>query len=158
MKLKISLSQSGLKELEQQIEAVAKRLESVPETVVDELSIIAEDTAKVRVKHATGTLASSITTTKHRNHAVVSTNSPYATFVEFGTGIGRPSGDPLDSKAMAEMGYVIGASGHGEKGWNYFKDGEWVHTVGQNGAGYMAAGANEARQHIAETVKRALND
>ncbi len=158
MDLKINLSDSGLKELQRQIEQVAQHLESVPETVVDELSIIAEDAAKASAKHSTGTLASSISTTKHDNQAKVISKSPYAVFVEFGTGIGRPSSDPLDTKAMAEMGYVVDGRGHGEKGWNYFKDGEMVHTVGQNGAGFMAAGANEARQHIAEIVKRAIDD
>lgn len=58
----------------------------------------------------------------------------HATFVEFGTGIvGKNS--PHEEADQRDVQYD--RNGHGESGWNYYKNGRFFHTKGQPSRPFM---------------------
>lgn len=64
----------------------------------------------------------------------VTTSCPWAKYVEFGTGIvGSQSSHPMSGI----VGWKYDVNNHGEKGWFYFKDGEWHWTKGMPSRPFM---------------------
>lgn len=80
------------------------------------------------------------------------TDCAWAQFVEFGTGIvGSENPHPEVN------GWKYDVNEHGEKGWFYFKDGEWHWTKGMPSRPFMYETAKELRDmdvilHIAREV------
>lgn len=120
---------------------------------------LAEEAARVAREACpseTGSLRSSIHVEVTESGADVVASGPYAAFVEFGTGIGTPSAARADVEAMGGAGYVPNASGRGEEGWTYYKDGGFHLTHGQPGRGFMAAGAEAARSDAYDVTLRCV--
>lgn len=137
-----------------ELDGIADRLGDAVSDGCARLAEIAADTAMEHVKVDTGNLKSSISWRRTEDGAEVSCSAPYAAFVEFGTGI-VGAGSPLSGTAQAAMsraGYVPDGMGHGDEGWTYEKDGEFRHTYGQAGAGFMSAGADEARSRMGDVL------
>ena len=62
------------------------------------------------------------------------TDCPWAKFVEFGTGI-VGSENPHPDPSIA--GWKYDTNDHGEKGWHYFKNGEWHWTKGMPSRAFL---------------------
>lgn len=62
------------------------------------------------------------------------TDCPWAKFVEFGTGI-VGSENPHPDPSIA--GWKYDTNDHGEKGWYYYRDGEWHWTKGMPSRPFM---------------------
>lgn len=82
------------------------------------------------------------------------TGCEWAKFVEFGTGI-TGSENPHPNPGLANWKYDTNS--HGEKGWYYFKNGEWHWTKGMPSRPFMYETAQELRDmsiitHIAREV------
>ena len=105
--------------------------------------------------NGTGDLASSIHAEPTARGAAIVADMPYAAYVEFGTGLGPASAEPLDQQAMSESGYVVNGTRKGESGWVFpSKDGTWKFTHGQRGVGYMAQAGEEMRRQGASVTMR----
>lgn len=156
--LHATLSADSLGALEARLRRYADDIDRARLTVADTLAETAAEVARATCPVDTGELVGSIRATSEGNgYAEVTASTDHAAFVEFGTGIGAPSGHAGDAKAMGASGYAVNASGKGEPGWFYpADDGTWKLTHGQSGKGFMAAGAEEARSRVAEVARRAL--
>ena len=80
------------------------------------------------------------------------TDCEWAKFVEFGTGIVGSESPHPDAQ-----GWKYDVNEHGEKGWFYFKDGEWHWTKGMPSRPFMYETAQELKDmsiiyHIAKDV------
>lgn len=66
----------------------------------------------------------------------VRTDTPYAAFVEFGTGI---IGAESEQSGFPHNGYVPDGRGHGMEGWWYYnmRDHRWHHTWGEPAKPFM---------------------
>jgi hypothetical protein len=152
MELSAELSLDSLEALENALNALGDGIESGAERGSLALATEAMNVAKAACPTDTGGLAASIHTERTESGYDVVASAPYAAFVEFGTGIGTPSGDQFDAKAMSGAGYEVNASGKGEEGWVYPKNGEFHLTHGQSGKGFMAAGAEAIRDEAASVM------
>lgn len=86
---------------------------------------------------------------QHGAKWIIYTNCPWAKFVEFGTGIvGKENPYPISI-----VGWKYDVNEHGEKGWFYFRDGEWHWTKGLPSRPFMYNTANELRSIIVSTAK-----
>lgn len=152
-----SLSADSLGRLERELLAYADRVEGACPAIAEALGQVAAETARAACPVRGGSLAGSIgVTSDGAGSAEVTASSEHAAFVEFGTGIGSPSGHPKDAEAMGAVGYAVNASGKGEPGWAYPSEDGWKWTHGQSGKGFMAAGAEEARSRVAEVARGAV--
>ena len=70
------------------------------------------------------------------------TDCEWAGFVEFGTGI-TGSENPHPNPGLANWKYDTNS--HGEKGWYYFKNGEWHWTKGMPSRPYLFETAQELK-------------
>lgn len=68
----------------------------------------------------------------------ITAGAEYACYIEFGTGI-KGKGKPHP----APQGWKYDMNNHGEKGWFYFKDGEWHWTKGMESRPFMYETAKE---------------
>lgn len=152
MELSTDLSVDSLEALERALEDIGDGVEDGAERGVLALATEAMNVAKAACPTDTGALSASIHTEKTGSGYDVVASAPYAAFVEFGTGIGTPSGNSFDAKAMSGGGYSVNASGKGEEGWVYPKDGGFFLAHGQSGKGFMAAGAEAIRNDAASVV------
>lgn len=85
------------------------------------------------------------------SHWIIFTDSPYAVYVEFGTGI-VGSNDPHDLAFDKQYKYDV--NHHGEKGWVYYKNDEYHWTAGQPASPFMYNTAIELRTRIAEIARK----
>lgn len=154
----VSLSEGDLQELEDSLREMAGDIEaSVSAEAAYEIAQRGVEVAKSNCPVGSGGLIGSIHAERTAKGAAVVAASPYAAFVEFGTGIGIPSGMADDQEAMAASGYSVNASGKGEGGWPYPKrDGTYGWTHGQNGRGYMAKAAESMRREAKAVAMRAV--
>ena len=80
------------------------------------------------------------------------TDCPWAKFVEFGTGI-VGSENPHPDPSIAGWKYDVNV--HGEKGWYYFKNGEWHWTKGLPSRPFMFETGQELKDmNIISSVAR----
>lgn len=160
MNLTATLSTSSLERLEADLRAYAARVGTAAGETAVELGGIAAEAARKALSgtEGTGDLASSISVVPTAKGADVVAASDHAAFVEFGTGIGMESGNALDLAAAAGGGYYIDEKGRGDAGWAFpsKRDGGFYTTHGQDGKGYMAEGAEEARRRVVETARKAV--
>lgn len=154
----VRLTESDLQDLEDSLRAMAGEVEqSVSAEAAFEIARRGAEVAKASCPVGTGALAGSIHAEKTAGGAAVIAASPHAAFVEFGTGIGVPSGMADDQEAMAASGYSVNASGKGEGGWAYPKaDGTYGWTHGQSGRGFMAKAAEQMRREAKTVTLRAV--
>ena len=76
--------------------------------------------------------------------------SPWAAFVEFGTGYwGNMQSHPLAN----EKGWKYDVNDHGEKGWFYYKDGGWHWTNGMPARPFMLETAWDLAERVQEIAK-----
>ena len=138
-----------------QLSDYASSLDARADALALSLAGTASGTAKSTCPQSSGTLARSIRVDYHGGgRADVVAASEHAAFVEFGTGIGPASTRRQDASAMAESGYRVNASGKGEAGWLFPTADGWKLTHGQSGKGFMAAGAEEARDRLYRTARQ----
>jgi hypothetical protein len=156
--LTATLSVDCLGGLQEAILDYADRIEGACPAIAESLAQTAAETARAACPVDTGSLSSSIAAESDGDGtARVVAASEHAAFVEFGTGIGTPSGHAKDVQAMGEGGYVVNGTGKGESGWAFpASDGTWKWTHGQSGKGFMAAGVEEARSRVAEVARQAV--
>lgn len=157
--LKTNLSVSGIKALQQQLKDYQKDLTKKCEEFVRKLAEKGVEIAKMKVTDYdaiyTGELLASINSEQgaviqHGAKWIIYTNCPWAKFVEFGTGIvGEHSPHPNTSI----VGWKYDVNEHGEKGWFYFRDGEWHWTKGMPSRPFMYETAMELRQEIVKVAK-----
>lgn len=62
------------------------------------------------------------------------TDCPWAKFIEFGTGIVGSENPHPDTSIT---GWKYDTNDHGEKGWHYYRDGEWHWTKGMPSRPFM---------------------
>lgn len=77
------------------------------------------------------------------------TDCPWAKFVEFGTGA---TGNDSPHPDTSIIGWKYDVNKHGEKGWHYFKDGEWHWTKGMPARPFMYITAQNLKN--ADTITR----
>lgn len=156
---KTDLSVSGIKALQKQLRDYQKDLTKKCEEFVRRLAETGVEIAKMKITYYdaiyTGELLASINSEQGaviQNGAqwIVYTNCPWAKFVEFGTGVvGERSPHPNTSI----VGWKYDVNEHGEKGWFYFRDGEWHWTKGMPSRPFMFETAMELRQEIVKVAK-----
>lgn len=157
--LKADLSISSIRNLQKQLQDYQKDLTKKCEEFVRRLAEKGVEIAKMKIADYdaiyTGELLASINSEQGaviQNGAtwIVYTNCPWAKFVEFGTGIvGEHSPHPNTSI----VGWKYDANEHGEKGWFYFRDGEWHWTKGMPSRPFMHETAMDLRKEIVKTAK-----
>lgn len=88
---------------------------------------------------------------------VIYTACQWAKFVEFGTGI-VGSENPHPNTSI--IGWKYDVNNHGEKGWLYFKNGEWHWTKGMPSRPFMYNTASELRniETITRVARRVFGD
>lgn len=153
MDITINLSVDGLLDAAERLAAIADRLQPACDEAVQEVADHAAMVARSEAPMDTGMLQNLITTQQVADGVDVVAQAPYASFVEFGTGLGSPAANAKTREAMADAGWVINLKGKGESGWQFPRsDGSgWATTHGQSGKGFMGQGAEAARSIAAET-------
>lgn len=156
---KTDLSVSGIKELQKQLQDYQNDLTKKCEEFVRRLAEKGVEIAKMKITDYdaiyTGELLASINSEQgaviqNGIQWIIYTNCPWAKFVEFGTGIvGEHSPHPNTSI----IGWKYDVNEHGEKGWFYFRDGEWHWTKGMPSRPFMFETAMELRQEIVKVAK-----
>lgn len=154
-----SLSVSEMRKAQKELQDYQKDLTKKCEEFVRRLAEKGVEIAKMKIADYdaiyTGELLASINSEQGaviQNGAqwIVYTNCPWAKFVEFGTGIvGERSPHPNTSI----VGWKYDVNEHGEKGWFYFRDGEWHWTKGMPSRPFMFETAMELRQEIVKVAK-----
>lgn len=156
---KADLSVSSIRNLQKQLQDYQKDLVRKCEEFVRRLAERGVDIAKMKITDYdaiyTGELLASINAEQGaviQNGArwIVYTNCPWAKFVEFGTGIvGKNSPHP----GTSIVGWKYDVNEHGEKGWFYFRDGEWHWTKGLPSRPFMWETSLQLTQEIVKTAK-----
>lgn len=157
--LKADLSVSSIRNLQKQLRDYQKDLTRKCKEFARRLAEKGVEIAKMKITDYdaiyTGELLASINSEQGavvQNGAqwIIYTNCPWAKFVEFGTGIvGEHSPHPNTSI----VGWKYDINKHGEKGWFYFRDGEWHWTKGMPSRPFMFETAMELRQEIVKVAK-----
>ena len=105
--------------------------------ILERACLIVENQAKINCPVNYGTLRASIRSEVEGNQGVVGTNTEYAPYVEFGTGLFAENGDGRQTP------------------WSYQDDnGEWHTTVGQHPQPYLGLALNQQRDAVMEYIKR----
>lgn len=81
---------------------------------------------------------------------IIYTDCEWATYVEFGTGIIGME-NPHPNPSLAAWKYDVNE--HGEKGWFYFKDGEWHWTKGLPSRPFMYETARDLPATVTRIAK-----
>lgn len=86
----------------------------------------------------------------------VYSDSAYAKYVEFGTGVtGRKTSHPKTS----EFGWTYDSKEHGDKGWVYqASDGNFYRTTGQDAHQFMYKAWLDLQENYMEIVKKVLKE
>lgn len=134
----------GRKKFEEKADELAR---SLAEIVKNE----AISNLNARVGNAsTGNLASSIDVDGKDKHYSVS-GDYYLQYAEFGTGVVGLETPHPDASAD---GWIYDINGHGDDGWVYFSDGNYYHTLGQQGKLFMYDAVKVAIDSIDAEIKR----
>ncbi|MBO5967266.1 MAG: HK97 gp10 family phage protein [Clostridia bacterium] len=160
--IQLELSAESVDEAIEKLRLYQETIEEASERIVRRLARDGEERARELVPVDTGALAESIVASGDGRVAYVRTDSPYAAFVEFGTGvIGAAS--PYPGPAMAEAGYAyMGGEHHittkdGRDGWFWpGKDGRWYFTQGQPTKPFMYDTAQLLAMAVPQVVEEEL--
>nr|DAL10102.1 MAG TPA_asm: tail component protein [Caudoviricetes sp.] len=153
------MSNKSIQNAVKEVENYAYSLTDKCNEFAKKLAQIGVQTAKMKVAQYdavyTGELLSSINyeqgaVIKKGATWIVYTGCPWAKFVEFGTGIvGKENPHP----DIGIVGWKYDVNNHGEKGWFYFRDGEWHWTKGMPSRPFMYETSIELAEKIAEVAK-----
>lgn len=117
-KFEMNLSLESIEEYKKFLEKYSSKLPQVAENIVKQVSNVGlED-------NYTSTTTLPIINTGDKVTGGIKTNNEGETFAEFGTGI-IGSNNPHLSEYLAKSGWKYDVNKHGEKGWVYYKDGEF---------------------------------
>lgn len=157
--LKANLSISSIRQLQQDLERYKTEIERKCNLFAERLAQEGVSIAKMNIGMYdaiyTGELLASINyeqggVIQHGSKWIVYTNCPWALFVEFGTGIvGEQNQHPVTSI----IGWKYDVNDHGEKGWFYFRDGEWHWTKGMPSRPFFYETGMELRQNIVRIAR-----
>lgn len=149
MNVTVRLSSDGFRQAAEQLRRYAEQIEERNEELVSTLADDAVEIATLNCPVDTGGLVASIGAQKSGSYAEVTASGENVAFVEFGTGTGSAPSSATSNEAAAAVGWKRNASGRGEEGWPFVaSDGNWKITHGQDGAGFMGAGADFAKSMV----------
>lgn len=157
--MKITINLSDYKRNLKEIEKYSTKIEKNKKEILKKISERGEEIAKNNVTALgafdSGNLAGSITHSYTEEKAVISTSCPYASYVEFGTGVvGSTAPHPLSG----EMGITYDFNNHGEKGWYYYKNGKIHWTKGMPHRPFMYDTSQQLRNDIPQIIKECFKD
>lgn len=158
-KIKATLSQSSLRQAQQEIKQYKQELIKKTETFAQRLADEGVILAKVKISQYpaiyTGELLNSImdepgAVITNGSQWVIYTGCEWAQFVEFGTGI-VGSQNPHPDTGIANWKYDV--NGHGDAGWWYYKEGEWHWTKGMSSRPFMYETAKELADLVTKIAR-----
>lgn len=157
MRLTVTLDPSSIAEACRRLEAYADALPARCDALCAASGERAASVARENCRVDTGELASSIRVEGSGGSREVVCDGDGAAFHEFGTGLGRGPVNRASALAMGDAGWQPDATGRGEAGWAYpDPEGGWSWTHGQDGRGFMGAGATAARHYLADDAREAF--
>ncbi len=119
----MNLSLESIDEYKEFLEKYSSKMPQVAENIVKRISEVGlED------NHKSTTLLP-ITNTGSKVSGGIRTNEVGETFAEFGTGVVGKN-NPHTVEYLEKSGWKYDVNEHGEKGWVYFKDGQYHWTKG----------------------------
>lgn len=122
-KFQMNLSLESVEEYKEFLEKYASKLPQIAENIVNKVSDIGLD------NNYNSTTKIPIVNTGNKVIGGIKTNDVGETYAEFGTGmVGRES--PHVADWIAKSGWKYDVNEHGEKGWVYYKDGQFHWTAG----------------------------
>ena len=159
--IKVRLSESSVQE-------AIKEIEAYKQEVIDKAKLLAKRLAEIGVGIAqmeignydaifSGELQASMNlragdVLQYGSTYYVYTACPWAKYVEFGTGIvGARESNPLVDEQ--QISWTYDSHGHGDKGWHYFKDGEWHWTKGMPARPFMLSTSWDLQEKIVKIAK-----
>jgi len=158
-KFRTGLSASGFRRLANEIKEYRQDLDIRCEMFVAKLAMRGVEIAKIEIVSFdaiyTGELIDSISfeqgdVVSNGATYLIYTNCGWAAFNEFGVGI---LGSERPHPEAAELGWKYDINNHGEKGWFYFKAGQWHWTKGFPSRPFMHNTGQRLRKDIAEIAK-----
>ena len=155
-KITLDLSTRDINRAIRDLKRYKRELNKKVSLLIETLTDYGVDVAKAQIRELgawyTGELESSITGyfSPTVGAGVIKAGSPYAVFVEFGTGIvgqTSPHPDPKD--------WQYDINKHGEDGWIYFneRDGRWHWTKGVESRPFMYNTARELERECMRIAK-----
>ena len=109
--------------------------------ILDRACIIVENQAKINCPVKYGTLRASITHEVEGVNGVVGTNTEYAPYVEFGTGLFAEAGNGRQTP------------------WSYQdENGEWHTTIGQHPQPYLGLALNQQSKAVQDYIAREISN
>lgn len=155
-KITLDLSTRDINRAIRDLKRYKRELNKKVSLLIETLTDYGVDVAKAQIRELgawyTGELESSITGyfSPTLGAGVIKAGSPYAVFVEFGTGIvgqTSPHPDPKD--------WQYDINKHGEDGWIYFneRDGRWHWTKGVESRPFMYNTARELEMECMRIAK-----
>lgn len=154
-----SLSVSEIRKAQKALQDYQKDLTKKCEEFVRKLAEKGVEIAKIKITDYdaiyTGELLASINSEQGaviQNGAtwIIYTNCPWAKFVEFGTGV---VGEHSPHPNISIVGWKYDVNEHGEKGWFYFRDGEWHWTKGMPSRPFFYETAMDLRKEVVKTAR-----
>lgn len=82
--------------------------------------------------------------------SIIRVNAKYGAFVEFGTGI---VGKNRPSSQANEMNWAYDVNNHGDSGWIYKKNDEFIWTKGQAAAPFMSLSSVDIQKELERIIK-----
>lgn len=152
-KVNVSLSTKSINAAIREVERFKQDVIRKARLLVEKLTDYGVEIAKINVIEMgavfSGELASSIEGyySPALGAGFIRANAQYACFVEFGTGVigkGNPHPTP--------QGWKYDVNEHGNKGWFYFKDGQWHWTKGMESRPFMYETAKELERIVANVA------
>lgn len=135
-----------------EVEKYKRKVKALDKRVVKRMAKDGVKTAREEVPVYTGALMEAIEAIVEKNEAIVMANSPYAEFVEFGTGMvgaNNPHPNPV--------GWAYDINGHGEEGWIWpGRDGRFHWTMGQPAKPFMYDTAQILAKEVPDVVREEL--
>lgn len=120
MKIKSSLSASGIDQIIAQVSEYRKNLQAQKQQLVSNLVSAGVEYAKSDCPVGSGTLYDSIVgiMDNTQSKGFIRVDCPYAIYVEMGTGI-KGARHPHPDKTVIGFGFSYDRNGHGDNGWWY---------------------------------------
>lgn len=151
-KIKLTLSESGIKRAAEEVKAYCKSLEAKADKLSEKLANEGLEAARDQAPFDTGRLSEALHTESRGNGAwALVSNAPHAAFVEFGTGVVGEGTYPAELPSGWEYNTAKRAE---DEGWWYFDPATgYGYTRGQTGKAYMLAASVQMRQLVRDVAK-----
>lgn len=156
---KSDLSVKGIKNLQKELLNYQNKFNEKVNLFIEKLALEGVILAKTKIAEKdavyTGELYKSMNLKKgdaifNGSSWIIYTDCPWASFVEFGTGIVGMQNPHPDTSII---GWKYDVNEHGEKGWFYFKDGEWHWTKGMPSRPFLFETALELQTIVPKIAK-----